>query len=467
MEPLQTKKSFASYQQMLQSTLKSLAKYSKSSRRGFILVVEDNTGLHTFGTKNLKSKFLKTQKCSECNKDESWTAAARHDTLDLNSEDTENVEETAPKVGDDRNILASVYEANETPKLPFHLDLMAEKEARSWLLPELKKDLVENGSRPVNRIIWGDPKFKPKCWADDLAEWCSISNICHPQKNKLNVPLVKVLKATIANRLRDKNLDPKQHVDTNIDKEKEKRKRMARGNPKRDEHADNSRGELIEQISEAVSIEANVENEPNDEVIVENENESEVAAASIGDIQADDDVFVPSLDESFEREDGIGRRILPMRPQPNIEDTENDVVMDVNEDDNERDDGEDDREGGEEGLSPVVSLLPSARRVGKTQDDGTWSRGRGKGGLNLRILRGRITKEVSKTEENKNKKIAWKQWVKGYTAEINEIIKNNPKGLHIICEDCEKKVSKASYLRHRTVNGCSKMNPRIRLFNWI
>ena len=128
------------------------------------------------------------------------------------------------------------------------------------------------------------------------------------------------------------------------------------------------------------------------------------------------------------------------------------------------DDGEEDQEGGDEGVSPIVSLLQSARKVGRSQNDGTWSRGRGKGGLNLRILRGRITKEVSKTEVNRNKKIAWKQWVKGYTAEINEIIKNNPKGLHIECEDCEKKVSKASYLRHRTVNGCSKMNPRIRFF---
>ena len=462
MEPQQTKKSFASYQQMLQSTLKSLAKYSKNARRGFILIVEDNTGLHTFGTKNLKSKFSKEQKCSECSKDGSWADAARLDTLDLNSEDLEDVEKTAPKVGDERNILASMYEANETPKLPYDLDLMAEKEARTWLLPELKKDLVENGSRPVNRMIWGDPKFKPKCWADDLAEWCTVSNICHPQKNKLNVPLVKVLKATIENRLRDKNLDPKQHVDSNVDKEKEKRKRMARGIQNFNEYSNNTGVELTEQICEPTSIEISapvVESESDDEVmadneqsppVVENEPDNEVMAENeftVGEVIVDN-----TLDESFEREDGIGRRILPRRPQTNLEDVEKDVEID------DIDDGE--------GNSPVASLLPSARRAGRSQDAGVWSRGRGKGGLNLRVLRGRITKEVSKTEENRNKKIAWKQWVKGYTAEINDIIKNNPKGLHITCEDCQKKVSKASYLRHRTVNGCPQMNPRIRFFNW-
>ena len=56
------------------------------------------------------------------------------------------------------------------PKLPFPVNLLTEKEAGAWLLPELKKDLVENGSKPFNRILWGDEKFWPKCWAEALAE---------------------------------------------------------------------------------------------------------------------------------------------------------------------------------------------------------------------------------------------------------------------------------------------------------
>ena len=104
-------------------------------------------------------------------------------------------------------------------------------------------------------------------------------------------------------------------------------------------------------------------------------------------------------------------------------------------------------------------------RVLRSEDDPlTWSKGRGKGGRNMRVLRGKITKQTQETHTNV--KVLWKQWVKGYTEEINDIIKNNPRGLHIVCEDCDKKVAKPSYLRHRTVNGCTKINPRIKLFNW-
>ena len=119
---------------------------------------------------------------------------------------------------------------DDIPKLPFPVSLLAESEARAWLLPELKKDLVENGSKPVTRIFWGDEKYRPKCWANDLAEWKTVSNISQAQKNKLQVPIVRVLKATIRNRLMQKNINPDEHVDdTGDNKEKERRKMMSRG----------------------------------------------------------------------------------------------------------------------------------------------------------------------------------------------------------------------------------------------
>ena len=124
--------------------------------------------------------------------------------------------------------------------------------------------------------------------------------------------------------------------------------------------------------------------------------------------------------------------------------------------------------------SPVVHLLPDPKRrrlltrSSETDSENTssWNIGRGKGGRNMRILRGRLTVEKSKSDLQKEKKLLWKQWLKGYTEEINEIIKNNPRGLHIQCVDCFKNVSKQSYMRHRTINGCAKINPRIKFFNW-
>ena len=95
----------------------------------------------------------------------------------FNSADLENVLVTAPQLSNQENLISSLYDAAEVPKLPFGVDLLSEKEAGAWLLPELKKDLVENGSKPVNRIAWGEEKFHPKCWADDLAEWGKVSNM--------------------------------------------------------------------------------------------------------------------------------------------------------------------------------------------------------------------------------------------------------------------------------------------------
>ena len=179
----QQKKSFASTQKMLKSALNGISKYSKHARRGFLIVVEDNTGLHKFGTRNLVTKYLETKCCSRCSQEKSWEEAAMEDTKNLNSEESSDAVNVAPETLDGQDILANLYQNNDIPKLPFPIDILSEKEAGAWLLPELKKDLVENGSKPVNRIIWGDEKFHPKCWADDIIPWEKVSFVIH-RRNK-------------------------------------------------------------------------------------------------------------------------------------------------------------------------------------------------------------------------------------------------------------------------------------------
>lgn len=482
------KKSFNAYQNMLKSGLKAMKKYSDHSRRGFILIVEDNTGLHKLGTKHLLEKFNSTKSCEDC-QNMTWESASKLDTKDLNSEDIEDVSDVAAKASSTGDILAGIYGDAEVPKLPFDVDIMSEKEAGNWILPELKKDLVENGSRPVSRIAWGDPKFHPQCWADDLAEWSTVTNICHPQKQKLKVPIVEILKATIKNRLRLKGIDPKDHVEKNCDQIKAIRKQKARGfhkakkNIQIDSNENGGDVPVHDELQEAFDVNI-VEALPvaNDDHPVDapdnvvHDNVSYVIFENV------ETTPVDAFDDSFERDDnGFGRRVLPSRqaelsstisvatcsPVESSVSTAQDWFSEVTP---------------QVTPQPIVSSSSSRRMSGvtsppapkrqrsllRTEDSEpvVWSRGRGKGGLNLRILGGRITKETSKAEQQKQMKTMWKQWLKGYTEEVNEVIHDNPKGLHIKCDDCKKTISKQSYLRHRTVNGCPQMNPKIKFYNW-
>ena len=464
----QQKKSFASTQNMLKSALNGMSKYSKHARRGFLVIVQDNTGLHRFGTKNLVDRFLESKSCANCVILQSWEDAAREDTKNLNSEEAEEAFNAAPAAVDGPDILANLYQVNDVPKLPFAVEIMSEKEAGAWLLPELKKDLVENGSKPVNRINWGDEKFHPKCWADEIVPWHKVSNICHPQKIKLDVPICEALKASIKKRLKQKNIDPNQHIDEKADPIKAKRKKMVRGIHKSNnvEVVDPMENESIgadavirEEIT-SIELSVGVEPEVFENVVEDAEIETEIITASS-----------EAFDQSFERQDGgFGRRVLPSRPaepapasptpvsdvlQADMEPQASTSSPSVSPTSTRRE-------------SPVVNLLPPAKRLRTIlrNPESSWSKGRGKGGKNLRVTRGRITSDESKDRE-KEIKVLWKQWLKGYIEETKEIIKTNPKGRHIACEDCSKEVSKSSFLTHRTVNGCPNLNPRIKLYNWI
>ena len=61
------------------------------------------------------------------------------DTKNLNSEESSDAVKVAPETLDGQDILANLYQNNDIPKLPFPIDILLEKEAGAWLLPELKK----------------------------------------------------------------------------------------------------------------------------------------------------------------------------------------------------------------------------------------------------------------------------------------------------------------------------------------
>ena len=57
--------------------------------------------------------------------------------------DIDDANVAAPCNIPEKDVIATMYEKNEIPKLQYDVNLLSEKEARAWILPELKKDLVE------------------------------------------------------------------------------------------------------------------------------------------------------------------------------------------------------------------------------------------------------------------------------------------------------------------------------------
>ena len=59
----------------------------------------------------------------------------------------------------------------------------------------------------------------------------------------------------------------------------------------------------------------------------------------------------------------------------------------------------------------------------------------------------------------------WKDWKLAQCLEIQKEFKKN-RGALIQCKLCSKKVKSQSYLNHRTLNGCPRMDPCFRLKNF-
>ena len=179
-------------------TFKNIYKYIISSRRAGLATIFGPCGITSYGSKNLQLVFKKYE--SE------FLEACIEDTKGLNDEDRRVVEDFAPVSIDQDNVMGAVLSMNEVPLLPWPLNIMNEHECVKYLLPELKKDIAENTGRTVSRIAWGSERDHPKCWADDLAPWCSVGNINHTQQTKFDVIMVDVLQETISRRIKMKGL---------------------------------------------------------------------------------------------------------------------------------------------------------------------------------------------------------------------------------------------------------------------
>merc|ERR1740139_892834 len=108
---------------------------------------------------------------------------------------------------------------------------MNQKELITWLTPQFKLDIIEQGKRPMSRICWGKEDFEPKCWASNMGDWKLTANPKHPQINlPKDVNFVEVLKETVKNRLIEKGIfDESNHISRKYTKEMATRKKRKRG----------------------------------------------------------------------------------------------------------------------------------------------------------------------------------------------------------------------------------------------
>ena len=104
---------------------------------------------------------------------------------------------TAPQQSNSENVLASVYNASEIPLLENRLELLNEKQARRYIVPQIIRDICERTGKLVSKVKWGDASFEPSFWANDLAPWSQVTNIAHPQKTKFGTCTSEILKEGI------------------------------------------------------------------------------------------------------------------------------------------------------------------------------------------------------------------------------------------------------------------------------
>ena len=128
-----------------------------------------------------------------------------------------------------RNIVKNIM-SKPTPKLPCPVALMSEDQILPWMLEEIRKDIIEQGKRPVTRIRWGEERCHPSFWPDDIFPWHLVTNPCHSQRNRPDgVSPVETWKVAINNRLKQKNIDPDTFISEDYTEREDLLKKRVRG----------------------------------------------------------------------------------------------------------------------------------------------------------------------------------------------------------------------------------------------
>ena len=403
---------------------------------------------------------------------------------------------------------------------------MNQAQLLAYIVREIKLDYIEQGLLPVSKIPWGDPNFKPKCWADDVWEWSKIGNIRQKQTNKPDngATIPEVMKASIKNRLKEKNIDEVDVISNEFTEEVKKKKNAIRGikcsvssaiavvqetqesilaGPASDEPEtmDDSDNELDDSDDEldderiagterlrlpSRAVAPNVENEIDvamdvdintNITIVENE---ETATDIIESSQVTEGAAIETESEGAaietEPEGAIetefeGAAIETELEGAAIETRSEEAAIESFE------------TGSEEAAIATVaniSAIAHKTRARKHLQDyhADWSKGRGKGGRKLRPTQGLLPKDGRRPPTNdppkrgkiileakKLRRKDWSEWLQMYKTQTEAILLKAKKR-ELKCPECSEIVPKKSFLKHRTERGCTRLDLRIKMAHW-
>ena len=181
-------------------------KYINYGKKGALTIFDiGKAGLNCTGSKHLLEVFDKHKA--------EFEAAAK---LDAKSLKDERPETAPPPLTTMPSALSNfLNQPEEVKKLEQHLPIMVDHQLLECLHPIIHRELQERGMW-VKCIRWGDYKYKPSFWPEDVVPWGLVNNPVHPQKHKLPLPLVEVLKIAVYRCLKAKGIDPRNHVKDDV-----------------------------------------------------------------------------------------------------------------------------------------------------------------------------------------------------------------------------------------------------------
>ena len=79
----------------------------------------------------------------------------------------------------------------------------------------------------------------------------------------------------------------------------------------------------------------------------------------------------------------------------------------------------------------------------------------------------RLEKRKLNPEETADLKRDWRRFVQGLKKDLNNDLMKDPLTEKLTCSRCDRLVTRAGYIRHSTLQGCSNMNPKVKWGNYV
>ena len=191
------------------ASIENTQKYIYHSHQGAIYISLSKCGLNWIGSKHMEAFIQKHL--------DEIKEAALLDTVGLSDPRLEVFEDHCPSKQSGESTMSKHYSRNDTPLLPWPVEIMNTQEVITWSLPELRKDICEVSGEPLTKISWGSAKHKPKEWP---FEWSLMTNPTHAQLYQEEIEKqtgrpwtnTTILQEYIRIRLLAKGLNPSEHI---------------------------------------------------------------------------------------------------------------------------------------------------------------------------------------------------------------------------------------------------------------